>query len=65
MMEFSLDWLASNYEWVFSGLGVALASWVGGFFHGKSNAQKNFQKQNAGDHSTNSQIGNVNIGGPK
>lgn len=47
-----LDYLLSNKEWIFSGIGVAVISWL--LFN---NSKKNNMSQKGGDNSTNVQVG--------
>lgn len=57
-----MDWLMQNKDWVFSGIGVAILSLIGGLLF-KNRAG---QKIKAGNNSTNIQGGKdvkVNIGG--
>lgn len=56
-----VDWLIKNKEWFFSGIGVALLSWlVAWIFHRKNELG---QSQSSGSNSVNLQAGNdINIG---
>lgn len=47
-----LDYLIANKEWIFSGIGVAVFSWLLFKSSGKSS-----MSQNGGDNSTNIQVG--------
>lgn len=47
-----LDYLIANKEWIFSGIGVAVLSWL--IFRGSG---KSGMSQNGGDNSTNIQVG--------
>jgi len=46
-----LDYLINNKEWIFSGIGVAVLSWL---FFGRN---KSSISQKSGDNSTNIQVG--------
>ena len=48
-----LDYLIANYEWIFSGIGVTLISWL--FF--RASGTKSRMSQHGGDNSTNIQVG--------
>ena len=48
-----LDYLIDNKEWIFSGIGVAVISWV--LFRASGN--KSNMSQKGGDNSTNIQVG--------
>jgi hypothetical protein len=51
------EYIINNKEWIFSGLGVAVISWV---FLRKSSSKK--MTQRSGDNSTNIQVGgNINM----
>jgi predicted tellurium resistance membrane protein TerC len=55
-----MEWLIKNKEWVFSGIGVAVLAWIGGwlFLRSKSEtARKQKQIQRSGDNSINIQAG--------
>jgi len=55
------NWLITNKEWVFSGIGVAVLTVLFSLFKSKRDKRIN-QKQIAGDNSINIQIGeNVKI----
>lgn len=47
-----LDYLIANKEWIFSGIGVSVLSWL--IFR---NPEKGGMSQNGGDNSTNIQVG--------
>lgn len=47
-----LDYLITNKEWIFSGIGVSVVSWV--LFRKSAGAR---QSQKSGDNSTNIQAG--------
>lgn len=47
-----LDYLIANKEWIFSGIGVFVLSWL--IFR---NPEKGGMSQNGGDNSTNIQVG--------
>lgn len=50
-----LDYLIDNKEWIFSGIGVAVLSWL---LFGRS--KKSSMSQKGGDNSTNIQVvGNI------
>lgn len=56
-----MDWLIQNKEWLFSGVGIAIFSFIFSLFLKSKNSLK--QKQSSGKKSTNIQAGNnVNIG---
>lgn len=46
-----LEYILHNKEWLFSGLGIAIASWL--FMRNKTSQMK----QKGGDNSTNIQVG--------
>lgn len=48
-----LDYLSTNKEWIFSGIGVAVASWI----FVKLFGSKSGMSQKGGDNSTNIQVG--------
>ena len=50
-----LDYLQSNYEWIFSGVGSGLIFWFLGYKKGYSKAVK--QKMKVGNNSTAVQVG--------
>lgn len=57
-------------NWLFDGLGTSIISLIFGLVIGggagyKIGKNKNIQKQKAGDHSTQSQIGNIINNGTK
>ena len=53
-----MDWFMSNYQWIFSGVGVAVLGWL--FVRQKS---RHSVQQNVNDSSNIAQIGgNVSIG---
>lgn len=55
-----INWICTNKEWVFSGLGVSVILLIFSIFK-KSNSA---QRQKSGDNSTNYQAGgDINIGG--
>jgi len=55
-----MEWLISNKEWIFSGVGVFVLGLIITYFI-SSNKDKQYQK--SGDNSTNIQIGgNVTLG---
>lgn len=49
-----LDYLIANKEWIFSGIGVSVLSWLIFIFR---NPEKGGMSQNSGDNSTNIQVG--------
>lgn len=52
-----LDYIIANKEWIFSGIGVAVISWI--LFRKSSN---NNMSQKSGDNSTNIQVGgSINV----
>lgn len=56
-----IDWLTSNKEWVFSGVGVSIAGAIAAWFFSRSRATQ--QRQSSGDNSVNIQAGkDVHIG---
>lgn len=60
MLE-AFDWVLKNKEWLFSGIGVVVVSWVGGIF--KKTKASSTQTIRAGNNSTNVQAGSdVSIG---
>lgn len=48
-----LDYLIANKEWIFSGIGVAVISWL--LF--RTSVNKSNMSQKSGDNSTNIQVG--------
>lgn len=48
-----MDWIVSNIEWIFSGVGVMILGW----FFSRSFLNKNKQIQKGGHGSTNIQAG--------
>lgn len=61
-MEASWDWVIKNKEWLFSGIGVVVITWVVQLIFKKTNASST-QTIRSGDDSTNVQGGrDVNIG---
>ena len=55
-----INWLNSNKEWIFSGIGVAIISVVVTLFFKRSHSKKQIQK--SGNNSINIQVGdNLNI----
>lgn len=63
-----LEWLSSNKEWVFSGIGVLAITAIGGIlklvFFGKrkkSAPSEIHQRQRGGMFSNNTQIGNISV----
>lgn len=63
-MSVIVEWLKSNYQWFFSGLGVVIISGVIGLLVTK-NGGRVTQKQRSGSGSTNYQAGgNMTIGSP-
>ncbi len=52
MENFVVNYIIDNKEWIFSGVGVAIISWL--FFGRSSNSSMN---QKSGDNSTNIQVG--------
>jgi len=64
-MEAITAWLISNKEWLFSGGGVVLISWVGRILF-KRMQNSSTQTIHSGDSSTNAQAGrDVHIGSTK
>ena len=60
-----MNWIISNAEWIFSGIGVSILGIILGFFI-KKNKENKTQNITSGKNSTNIQGGknvNVNIGG--
>ncbi|QBQ54007.1 hypothetical protein E3U44_05395 [Nitrosococcus wardiae] len=56
-----LDYIMNNKEWIFSGIGVAVISWVS--FRKSSNTK---MTQKSGDNSTNIQVGgSINVSNKK
>lgn len=56
-----MNWLIENKEWIFSGIGIVLASFILKLFVGSK--AKIDQNQTSGNNSTNIQVGNdINIG---
>ena len=52
-----LDYIVNNKEWIFSGIGVAVISWI---LFRRSSSKKMTQK--SGDNSTNIQVGgSINV----
>lgn len=61
-----MKWIIENADWVFSGIGIAILTVLGGLFRKKKLDNKNSQTINSGNNSNNIQGGgniNVNIGG--
>jgi hypothetical protein len=59
------DWLIQNEQWLFSGIGVAVVSWIGALIF-KGNNSSSSQTIRSGNNSTNFQAGrDVNIGSNK
>lgn len=56
-MEDVIEWFASNYKWVFSGIGVVILGAIFSFFR-KSKSNGISQKQRSGNNSINIQAGN-------
>jgi hypothetical protein len=52
-----MNWLLSNKEWIFSGIGVFVLGIVITFFQRNKKKRSILQKQKSGSHSTNIQIG--------
>jgi hypothetical protein len=51
-----IQWLGANKEWIFSGVGVALAAWIGRvIFQGRQTASS--QEIRSGDKTINIQAG--------
>jgi hypothetical protein len=58
----AFDWVIKSKEWLFSGIGVAVVSWIGVLIFKRTNASSR-QTIRSGDNSTNFQAGrDVNIG---
>lgn len=54
-MEEFIQWLGTNKEWIFSGVGVVLVAWIGRvIFQGR---QTSSQEIRSGDKSSNIQAG--------
>jgi hypothetical protein len=59
------DWLIQNEQWLFSGIGVAIVSWIGALIFKRNNSSSS-QTIRSGNNSTNFQAGrDVNIGSNK
>jgi hypothetical protein len=59
------DWLIQNEQWLFSGIGVAIVSWIGALIFKRNNSSSS-QTIRSGNNSTNLQAGrDVNIGSNK
>ncbi|MET0529370.1 MAG: hypothetical protein ABW003_13730 [Microvirga sp.] len=64
-MQSIIDWISSNKEWFFSGIGVAIFSAIGIFAKiimnkKDKNLSGNNQYQKSGSYSRNVQIGTIN-----
>jgi len=57
-----IDWLISNKEWVFSGIGVSIAGAIAAWLFSRSRAT---QQQSSGANSVNIQAGKDLHIGPK
>ncbi|WP_020531888.1 hypothetical protein [Flexithrix dorotheae] len=57
-MEEIIQWLSSNKEWLFSGLGVAVFTLIGGIFFKNKKKGKSPNNQTSGDKSPI-----INVGG--
>ena len=49
-----IGWVVENKDWLFSGIGVALAAWL---IRRVTRSGSTHQTQTGGDHSTNIQVG--------
>jgi len=49
-----IEYLINNKEWIFSGAGIAVISWI---FLRNSASKKSSMTQKSGDNSTNIQVG--------
>lgn len=65
--DMTMNWIIKNKEWLFSGIGVALVSWIVTLFFPKKLAKKTIrQTQKSGKNSTNVQVGeNLSFGSDK
>lgn len=51
-----IDWITKNYQWIFSGIGVLIVSFLITFlFKSKSKGKQSIQKQQSGKNSVNIQ----------
>lgn len=60
-----MEWISTNKEWVFSGIGVLVITWIVGIIiflsNKKSSNPSKVVNQKAGKNSKNIQIENMNI----
>jgi hypothetical protein len=57
-----MNWIINNTEWIFSGIGVAIISFIIGLFLKNKSTKKLTMKQKSGNNSTNIQVGgNCNV----
>jgi len=61
-LEKFIDWVVNNKEWLFSGVGLVVLTWMGRLIY-KKNFVSSSQTIRAGDSSTNIQAArDINVG---